>query len=328
MSRHRRPHPPQPAGRDWRRLRRVLNLLFFAAVLALLVAFGRRLDWGEVWTSLRDYRLETLLAASAAAFGSYLLYCCFDLLGRAYTRHHLPLRQVIPVTFVSYAFNLNFSAWVGGIALRYRLYSRFGLQPSVITKVLTLSLMTNWLGYIGVAGVVFALGRVRPPGDWEVGVHGLRVLGYGLLAVMLVYLLLCAFSRRRFWSVRGHRFYLPSLRLGLLQLALGAGNWLLMALVLDILLPAQLAYSTTLGALLVSAIAGVITHIPAGLGVLEAVFIALLQRQTPASALLAGLLGYRVVYYLLPLALAGVTYLVLELRARQNNAGRAAAGKT
>lgn len=327
MSRHRHPRPQPPARRDWRPLRRVLNVLFFAAVLALLVVFGRRLEWHEVWTSLRGYRLETLLMASAAAFGSYLLYCCFDLLGRVYTRHRLPLRQVIPVTFVCYAFNLNLSAWVGSIALRYRLYSRFGLQPSVITKVLTLSLMTNWLGYIGVAGVVFALGRVRPPGDWELGVHGLRVLGWALLAFVLVYLLLCAFSRRRFWSIRGHKIYLPSLRLGLLQLVLGAGNWLLMALVLNILLPPQLTYSATLGALLVSAIAGVITHIPAGLGVLEAVFIALLQRQTSVAALLAGLFGYRVVYYLLPLALAGVTYLVLELRARQHP-GRAAAGKT
>lgn len=327
MSRHRHRRPGQPPARDWHRLRRVLNVLFFCAVLALLVVFGRRLDWNEVWTSLRGYRLETLLAAGAAAFGSYLLYSCFDLLGRAYTRHHLPLRQVLLVTFVSYAFNLNLSAWVGGIALRYRLYSRFGLQPSVITKVLTLSLMTNWLGYIGLAGVVFALGQVRPPVGWELGVHGLRVLGVVLLACVLAYLLLCAFSRRRFWMIRGHKFYLPSLRLGLLQLVLGTGNWLLMALVLDILLPPQLTYPATLGALLVSAIAGVITHIPAGLGVLEAVFIALLQRQASTGALLAGLFGYRVVYYLLPLALAGVVYLVLELRAR-HAAGRAAPGKS
>ena len=70
-----------------------------------------------------------------------------------------------------------------------------------------------------------------------------------------------------------------------------------------------------LGILLISAIAGVITHIPAGLGVLEAIFIALLQHLMPASAILAALIGYRALYFLLPLGVACVLYLVIERRA-------------
>ena len=241
----------------------------------------------------------------------------FDLIGRAYTHHHLPLRQVLPVTFVCYAFGLNLGAWIGSIGLRFRLYSQLGLRPSVITKVLTLSLMTNWLGYSGLLGVVLAFGLIVPPAGWELGIPGLRLLGGGLLVLLLGYLLLCAFSRRRYWTIRGHEIYLPSLGMGLLQVALGASNWALMALVLNILLPAQLGYPAVLGALLVSAFAGVITHIPAGLGVMEVVFIALLQQQTSIGVLLAGLIGYRVVYYLLPLALAGLGYALLEMRAKR-----------
>lgn len=318
MSKPRRVAATSSARRDWPTLgKRLLGLAFFILVLGLLIALSRRLDWQELLAALRGYRTSTLLLAAATAFASYALYSCFDLIGRAYTRHCLPLWQVLPVTFVCYAFGLNLGAWVGSIGLRFRLYSQLGLRPSVITKVLTLSVMTNWLSYIGLLGVVLALGLVVPPAGWELGIPGLRLLGGGLLTLLLGYLLLCAFSRRRYRTIRGHKVYLPSLRMGLLQIALGACNWALMALVLDILLPAQLGYPAVLGALLVSAFAGVITHIPAGLGVLEVVFIALLQRQASIGVLLAGLISYRVVYYLLPLALAGLGYALLEMRAKR-----------
>jgi hypothetical protein len=318
MSKQRHMTPASSTRRNWLALGKLLlGLALFILVLGLLVALTRRLDWQELLAALRGYRTSTLLLAAATASASYALYSCFDLIGRAYTRHRLPLRQVLPVTFVCYAFSLNLGAWIGSIGLRFRLYSQLGLRPSEITKVLTLSLMSNWLGYSGLLGVVLALGLVVPPAGWELGIPGLRLLGGGLLALLLGYLLLCAFSRRRFWTIRGHEIYLPSLRMGLLQVALGASNWALMALLLDILLPAQLGYPTVLGALLVSAFAGVITHIPAGLGVLEVVFIALLQQQASIGVLLAGLIVYRGIYYLLPLALAGLGYALLEMRAKR-----------
>lgn len=59
---------------------------------------------------------------------------------------------------------------------------------------------------------------------------------------------------------------LPSLRMAVLQLLLGALNWSLMAAVIFTLLPGKLDYPLVLGVLLISAIAGVITHIPAGSG--------------------------------------------------------------
>jgi uncharacterized membrane protein YbhN (UPF0104 family) len=68
----------------------------------------------------------------------------------------------------------------------------------------------------------------------------------------------------------------------------------------------------------VSSIAGVIVHIPAGIGVLEAVFIALLAGEHVShGTIIAALLAYRMIYYFLPLALATVCYLVLESRAKK-----------
>lgn len=85
---------------------------------------------------------------------SYLLYGCYDLLGRLYCGHKLAKRQVMLVSFVCYAFNLTLSTRVGGIGMRYRLYSRLRLPGSTITRIFSLSITTNWLGYILLGGII------------------------------------------------------------------------------------------------------------------------------------------------------------------------------
>jgi uncharacterized membrane protein YbhN (UPF0104 family) len=307
-------HPSRPW---WPALKRVLNIGFLILVGVMLILLARRLDWHEVLHTLRSYELSTLLLAAGAVVLSYGVYSLFDLLGRFYTSHSLPTRQVLLVTFVCYAFNLNLGSWVGAVALRYRLYSRLGLDQATITRVLSLSLLTNWMSYLCLAGAIFASGLLRLPPQWGVGDAMLQLIGVLLLALALLYYLLCAFSPRRSWTLRGHVLTLPNLRLASIQLLLGASNWSLMALVIFLLMPAPFDYPTILGVLLISSIAGVITHIPAGLGVLEAVFVALLHHQASKGSLLAGLIGYRVLYYLIPLLIALPVYLVLEAQAKK-----------
>lgn len=297
--------------------KRLLTLLFVILIPVLLFTLARNLDWAEVRQSLLAYKPGTLAIGLLLALASYLVFASYDLLARAYTGHQLPVRQVLPVAFVCYAFNLNFTTWVGGVALRYRLYSRLGLDTPTITRILTLGLLTNWMGYLLLAGCVFALGFVKLPDSWAVGATGLRLIGVLMVAVALGYLLACAFAKRRTWHLRGHELTLPSIRLALCQVALGASNWALMAALIYWLLPNDLFYPSVLGVLLISCVAGVVAHIPAGLGVLETVFLALLHGQLGQGSLVAALLGYRTLYYLIPLVLAVITYLVLEQRARR-----------
>jgi len=303
--------------RRWPLIKKILTYIFFILVAGLLIGLARNVDWNEVYTTLRNYSAKTLWMAGAAAFASYVVYCFFDVLGKRYAQHNLPVRQILPVTFVCYAFNLNLSAWVGGIALRYRLYSRLGLRASQITRVFTLSVLTNWLGYIWLAGLIFAMGWITPPDSWEIGHTALRVLGVGLLVAAAVYLWACGFSKRRHWTIRKHEIHLPSLRLAVVQMLLGAANWSLMALVVYFMLSQKAPYPEVLGILMISSIAGVVAHIPAGLGVIEAVFVAMLGGELSKGAIVAGLIGYRVVYFLVPLFFATILYVVLEARAKK-----------
>ncbi|PQP02777.1 hypothetical protein C5612_16650 [Pseudomonas frederiksbergensis] len=311
------PAPHETPGKDhWRRWKRPLTMLFFLVLIVLFTMLAQRIEWNEVFDTLADFKVRTLIIASGVTLASFLVYACFDLIGRTYIRQNLTWRQILPVGIISYAFNLNLSAWVGGVAMRYRLYSRLGVSKGNIAKILGLSLATNWFGYMVIAGTVFSSGLMRMPPGWKVSSNALQDVGILLLLLSMGYLAACRYSRRRKWSVRGVDIILPSLRMAILQLALGALNWALMAAVIFTLLPSKLDYPLVLGVLLISAIAGVITHIPAGLGVLEAVFVALLQHEVSRGSLVAGLIAYRAIYFILPLLITVVMYLVVETKAK------------
>jgi len=132
-----------------------------------------------------------------------------------------------------------------------------------------------------------------------------------------VYLGLCAFAKQRSWTIRGHEIDLPSLRMAFAQLAISCTHWMTMAAVPWALLQGQVDYPQVLAVLLVAAIAGVMLHVPAGLGVTEAVFIALLSHRIPEHQLLGALLTYRAIFYLTPLLAGALLYLKLEMRSRK-----------
>jgi uncharacterized membrane protein YbhN (UPF0104 family) len=288
-------------------------------VLGLIGVRAREIDWSDVLTALRALPLSTVALAAVIALTAYGAYIGYDLLARRYTGHRLGLGQTAAVAGVCFAFNLNLGALVGGVALRYRLYGRFGLSGSVITRILGFALLTNWIGYSALAGTAFISGLVALPDDAPISSAALRAFGAVLLLVVAAYLVACRWSRRRRWDVRGYTIELPRAGMAMLQITAAVAHWSLIATVMYVLMQGSVGFVTVLGALLLSSVAGVITHIPAGLGVLEAVFLSLLAGAHPVNQLLAALLAYRAVFYLGPLLIAGFAYLALELATRHRH---------
>ncbi|WHZ42666.1 YbhN family protein [Rahnella bonaserana] len=314
------PHP------KWRLAKKILTGIFFIAIAVLLVVYARTVNWEDVWKVIRHYNRTSLLMSVALVILSYLLYGCYDLLARAYCGHKLAARQVMLVSFICYAFNLTLSTWVGGIGMRYRLYSRLGLHGGTITRIFSLSITTNWLGYILLGGIIFTSGVVELPSHWYIDAGTLRIVGIGLLAMVALYVWCCAFAKHRHMTVKGQKLVLPSFKFALAQMVISSANWMAMGAIIWLLLGQDMNYFFVLGVLLVSSIAGVIVHIPAGIGVLEAVFIALLAAEhTSQGTIIAALLAYRLLYYFLPLLLALVCYLLLESRAKKLRAKNAEA---
>src|SRR5690606_24767281 len=225
------------ARRFWRRTRRVWTGLFMVAAIVLLVQLARDVQWHEVWQVLQRMSNTALLESACLVPVAYAAYSAFDLIGRAYTGHRLGAATTMAVAFVSYAINVNLGALIGGVGLRFRLYGKLGLRVSVISKILAMSIFTNWLGYLWLFGVLFTLHQA--PTAWHLSSLALEIAGGAMLVAASAYLVLCAVSRRRHLHLAGRHIPLPSLRLALLQCITAVLCWGAIAGILYLLFERQ-----------------------------------------------------------------------------------------
>lgn len=312
---------------------RAVLAVFYAALAIMLWTIGRELDWAEAATAFSALPIGTILIAAACSLSCYALYAAYELLAARQARIALPRPQIAAIGFASYACNLSLGAMLGALGLRLRLYTARGTDAACVARVIAFNLMTNWSGYLLVLGTALLCLRIEPPSAWRIGATALQAVGVGLLVIVAGYLWACARAKRRTWRWRRLTIELPALRIALIQLALSVPVWLLGAASLYVLLPSA-DFGLVLVTLLGSAVIGLVVRVPAGLGVVEAVFIASLGSQLGQGPLLAALLAYRCVHYLAPLALGLATFAVLELARRstrprparaRNGAGRIAA---
>ena len=308
----RRPWRALPGRVKRKFLFRALGVAVAALVLALLVRYATQVDWDGVLHSLRRYEAHELALAFGFVVLSHLCYGAYDLVGRAYTKHKLPRGLTYAVAVVGYAFNLNLGAVLGGALLRFRMYTRLGLAKPTVARILALTVATNWLGYTLLAGAAFVAQVTPEPEGWTTGRRALQAIGVLLLGVAFAYLMLCAYAVRRSYTFRTHTLILPKVQLALVQFSLGLCNWAAIGAVLYVLFDAQVPYVTVLGVLFLGVVATLIVRVPAGIGPLDAVFLALLTRQLPHTEVIAALLAYRAIYYLVPLVLAIPGYLLIE----------------
>lgn len=295
-----------------RRLGKVFAFALLAVVAVALFRYAGSVDWPGVREALKGYPAALLWSAAGLAVASYLLYCGYDLAARRYAGHDLSTPRVLTAAFVSYAFNLNLGALIGGVGFRFRMYLRAGVGAGVIARIVAFSIVANWLGYAALAGLLLVLEPEPLANAAGLRTSYLTAAGVIALALVAAYLLACAGLRGRVLRIRGHEYRLPPPALALLQLALSSLNWLTIATILFVLLGRELPYPVVLGALLAGAVFAALVHIPAGLGALEAAFFTLLGGHAEPPQLIAALLVYRAIYYIAPLLLAILAYLGLE----------------
>ena len=310
-----RPATTRSRARIW--LGRGVVAAIFAAVAVLVVRESRRVDWLAVGDAMLGYGPVTVLAAIGLTVPAQLAYACYDLIGRHATGHRLPVPRVMTISYVGYFFSLNLGALIGGVALRYRLYAPYELSPLAIGQIIGLSVLTNWSGYVLIAGIVLVAAPPELPAAWSPGSTALRFIGAALLATAAGYLLLCLLRGGRMVRMRGTRLRLPTPGVAGIQLALSLTGWSAIGAVLAWLIPGDVGWLTVMPVVMVSAIAGIWSHVPGSLGVTEFVFLTLLGHRVAEAELLAAVLVFRAVYYLAPLAAAASAFLWLELTVRR-----------
>jgi uncharacterized membrane protein YbhN (UPF0104 family) len=133
-----------------------------------------------------------------------------------------------------------------------------------------------------------------------------------MLVVSGLYVWLCVRRGGEQIIWRGRNVMVPTVRVAAVQYALSLTSWSAIGAVIAWLLP-DVSWIVVMPVLLTSAIVGVISHVPGGLGVVETVFAVMLGDRVARPELIAALLAFRATYYLLPLLIAVLTYLYLEI---------------
>ncbi len=295
---------------------RVALVLFHVALGVLLVLVLRKLDLGAILGALHALPEQSLLLAAACSALAYAAYAGYEILAARTLGVRLPAARLATIGCTSYAFNLSLGAIVGGLGVRMRLYAQQRIPAADSVAIVALNLMTNWSGYLVALGVALLVHAEAPFAGW-IGSGALRALGIVLLVGAFGYAWACARARRRSWSVRGHRIVLPGAHVAVRQFALSVPAWLATAAALAILL-ADAAFDQVVIALLAASVIGLVIRVPAGLGVLEAVFVAAFGSDLGDARVLAALLAFRCVHYLLPLAVACVLFVHATWQARRH----------
>jgi uncharacterized membrane protein YbhN (UPF0104 family) len=289
-------------------LKRVFWSAFAVLVAWLLWRLIARTDWAAVLASVRTRSAWQLAAIVATALAGHAVYGLLDVVGRSLAGHRLPLWRTWLTATTCYALNLNLGGAVGGVGLRLRLYGTQGVPAARIGRVIAGSILANWVGYALLLASLPLWAADNDLARWT-GATTATAISVAAAAVVAV----AAWGSVRGWSpsLRGHEFPFPAPRPAAAMLLAALGNWLLMAAVLWLCLGDVATYGQALAALLVGAVASAVTHVPGGLGVLDAVLVTMLAGRASEPELVAAVLLYRAAYYLLPLALAGPTYALL-----------------
>lgn len=303
--------PPTPA--DAPRpgpLRRILSWIFglLVAYLALTVVlrFGRELSLPAILASVRATPTASIAGGIGLVLSSFALLSLYDLLALRHLGQTLPYRQVLLISFLSFALgNALGSNMIAGGAVRYHLYGRRGIPARARLGIIGFVAATTSSGLL----VLIAVAGIMAQDFLH---HALNLPHWSsLLVAISSFLLLTGYLgvTLRNWQLPAwlaQRIRLPSGPTALAQVALASLEWAVLAGLLYLLLPgaAQVGYFAILLAFLVAIFAGTVSHVPAGLGVVETTLGFLLRGQVEPEQVVAAMLVFRLLLHLLPLLLA------------------------
>jgi phosphatidylglycerol lysyltransferase len=291
----------------------LLALALFTAAAVILYHEVTAYRPADVRRALRALGWGQVALALGAAAASYLLLTVYDVLALRHVGWKLRYRRIALTSFVSYAFSHAFGfGSIVGTSVRYRLYAPFGLTAAEIAEV---SAFVNITFMVGLA-VFFPIVALLDPSALAVlGVPPLVSIVFAAVAVCLTasYVLLGWWLKRPLCVLR-YEVDLPRPGLALGQIALSLVDLALAGAVLYFCLPwGTVAYPHVLCVFVLGLVAGLISHVPGGLGVFDTVVLIGLSDQLPGDAVLAGLLVFRIAYFLLPVIIAGALFGTVEL---------------
>jgi uncharacterized membrane protein YbhN (UPF0104 family) len=287
----------------WKRLGIAASILIITLAITTLIRTLKGVDAGVILTALADTKPHNVALAALCVVGSFCTLTFYDFFAlRTIGKKHVPYRIAAMSAFTSYTIGHNIGATVfTGGAIRFRIYSDFGLSAIDVAKVCFL-----WLGNLLVLGFGLAW-HPSAAGAMDLlpePINRLIALGcLGGIAAYFVWLVLG--KQRRELGQNGWKVVLPSAKLTLVQMLIGVVDLGFCALAMYLLMPQQpyIDFISLAVVFILSTLLGFASHAPGSLGVFDAAMLVALP-QFSREELVATLVVFRILYFMIPFGIA------------------------
>jgi uncharacterized membrane protein YbhN (UPF0104 family) len=292
----------------WKRLGIAASILIIAFAITTLVRTLRGIDSAMLLTALTDIPLYHIVLAALCVIGAFCTLTFYDFFAlRTLGKRQVPYRIAALSSFTSYSIGHNIGATVfTGGAIRFRIYSDYGLTAVDVAKICFLSGLTFWLGNIFVLGIgmswqpqaASAMDQLPP------AINRLIALG-GIAAIVAYFIWLMLGEKRRELGQNGWKVALPSAPLTLVQIVIGVVDLGFCALAMYLLMPAEpgIDFISLAVVFILATLLGFASHAPGSLGVFDAAMLVSLP-EFGREQLIATLVVFRILYFMIPFGTA------------------------
>ncbi|WMT72426.1 YbhN family protein [Bradyrhizobium sp. Ash2021] len=292
----------------WKRLGIAASLLIIVFAVTTLVRTLKGVDTGGILTALTEIAPHRIALAALCVVGAFCTLTFYDFFAlRTIGKNQVPYRIAAMSSFTSYTIGHNIGATVfTGGAIRFRIYSDYGLTAIDVAKICFLSGLTFWLGNLFVLG----FGMAWHP--WAASAMDLlppamnRLIAIGCLAGIAAYFIwLVMGENRRELGQNGWKVVLPSAKLTLVQVLIGVVDLSFCALAMYLLMPTQppIDFVSLAVVFILATLLGFASHAPGSIGVFEAAMLVALP-QFGKEQLLATVGMFRILYFLIPFGIS------------------------
>src|SRR5882762_7916221 len=292
----------------WKRLGIAASLLIIAFAITTLVRTLKGVDTGVILTALTEIPPARIGLAALCVLGAFCTLTFYDFFAlRTIGKKHVPYRIAALSSFTSYTIGHNIGATVfTGGAIRFRIYSDYGLSAIDVAKICFLSGLTFWLGNTFVLGIGMAWHPWAASAMDQLPPAINRMIALGGVAAIIAYLVwLTLGDDRRELGQNGWKVVLPSARLTLVQILIGVIDLGFCAMAMYLLMPAQpgIDFISLAVVFILATLLGFASHAPGSIGVFDAAMLVALP-EFGREQLLATLVVFRILYFLIPFGIA------------------------
>src|ERR1700761_3177559 len=292
----------------WKRLGIAASLFIIAFAITTLIRTLKGGDPGVTLPALPEIPPGHIALAALCVVCAFCTLTFYDFSAlRTIGKKAVPYRIAALSAFCSYSIGHNIGATVfTGGAIRFRIYSDYGLSAVDVAKICFLSGLTFWLGNTFVLGIGMAWHPAAASSMDQLPPAINRLIALGVLCAIGAYFVwLSLGEERRELGQNGWKVRLPSAPLTLVQILIGVVDLGFCALAMYLLMPAQpgIDFISLAVVFILATLLGFASHAPGSIGVFDAAMLVALP-EFGKEQLLATLVVFRVLYFMIPFGIA------------------------